>query len=232
MQWASYLLLLMFIPILFISTPVLAHTHAFTTGFRVGITNENESQCNVYGNATGVNSAENDCRSAFEQGQLKLMQSTPQYQIGLMAGRHDSTIANSTGDAYECNVYTNIFQYNSCAKGFDATYHYEYKGPLPIIAATTVHCNANNNASNSCYHLGENDGIDAATALIKICHRSAPEEPGATTVLNMSLVSRVGKMRIVLLRMIMLATEQTIVKNDTYLRTQHALIVISFYQNM
>ncbi|MFY9873620.1 MAG: hypothetical protein WAK17_28270 [Candidatus Nitrosopolaris sp.] len=177
MQWASYLLLLMFIPILFISTPVLAHTHAFTTGFRVGITNENESQCNVYGNATGVNSAENDCRSAFEQGQLKLMQSTPQYQIGLMAGRHDSTIANSTGDAYECNVYTNIFQYNSCAKGFDATYHYEYKGPLPIIAATTVHCNANNNASNSCYHLGENDGIDAATALIKICHRSAPEEP-------------------------------------------------------
>jgi hypothetical protein len=177
MQRPSYLLLPMLIPILFVCTPAFAHTQAFTTGSRAGITNENESQCNVYGNATGVTFAESDCRNAFDQGQLKLMQSTPQYQIGLMAGRHDSTIANSTGDAHECNVYTNIFQYNSCAKGFHAAYHYTYKGPLPIIAATTVHCNAIDYASNSCYHLGENDGIDAARALIKICHRTAPQEP-------------------------------------------------------
>jgi hypothetical protein len=177
MQESRYLLSLMFIPILFISTPVLAHTKAFTAGFKAGITNETESQCNVYGDATGLNSAEYDCRSGFVQGQLKLMESTPQYQFGLMAGKHDSIIANSTDDAHECNIYTNIFQYNSCAKGFDSTYHYSYKGPLAIIAATTVHCNANNNASNSCYHLGENDGIYAARALIKICHRSAPQYP-------------------------------------------------------
>lgn len=177
MQESRYLLLLMFIPILFISTPVLAHTKAFTSGFKAGITNENESQCNVYGDATGLNSAEYDCTSGFVQGQLRLMQSTPQYQFGLMAGKHDSIIANSTDDAHECNIYTNIFQYNSCAKGFDSTYHYSYKGPLAIIAATTVHCNANNNASNSCYRLGENDGIYAATALIRICHRSAPQDP-------------------------------------------------------
>jgi hypothetical protein len=94
-----------------------------------------------------------------------------------MAGRYDSTIANSTGDAHECNVYTKVFQYDSCAKGFDAAYHYTYMGPLAIIAATTVHCNANNNVTNSCYDLGENDGIDAARALIKICHRTAPQEP-------------------------------------------------------
>ena len=177
MQESRYLLLLMFIPILFISTPVLAHTKAFTAGFKAGITNDTESHCNLYGDATGLNSAVYDCRSGFVQGQLKLMQSTPQYQFGLMAGKHDSIIANSTDDAHECNIYTNIFQYNSCAKGFDSTYHYSYKGPLAIIAATTVHCNANNNASNSCYHLGENDGIYAATALIKICHRSAPQDP-------------------------------------------------------
>ena len=177
MQRPRYLLLPTLIPILFVSTPTFTHAQAFTTGFRAGITNVNESQCNVYGNATGVTFAENDCSNAFDHGQLKLMQSTPQYQIGLMAGRHDSTIANSTGDAHECNVYTNIFQYNSCAKGFHAAYHYTYKGPLPIIAATTVHCNAIDYAPNSCYQLGENDGIDAATALIKICHRTVPQEP-------------------------------------------------------
>jgi hypothetical protein len=175
MQRPSYLLLIMLIPI--VVTAAFVYTQTFTTGFRAGITNENESECNVYGNPTGVTFVENDCKSEFDQGQLKLMQSTPQYQIGLMAGRHDSTIANSTGDAHECNVYTNIFQYNSCAKGFDAAYHYTYKGPLAIIAATTVHCNANNNATNSCYDFGENDGIDAARALIKICHRTAPQEP-------------------------------------------------------
>jgi hypothetical protein len=174
---SSYLFLLTFIPLLFITTPVLAHTKAFTAGFKEGITNENESHCNVSGDETGLESVENDCRSGFVQGQLELMQSTPQYQFGLMAGRHDSIIANSTDDAHECNIYTNIFQYNSCAKGFDSTYHYSYKGPLAIIATTTVHCNANDNASNSCYHLGENDGIYAATALIKICHRGAPQNP-------------------------------------------------------
>jgi hypothetical protein len=173
MRVSRYLLLLMFIPMLFISTPVLAHTKAFSTGFKAGITNETESQCD----ATGLNSAEYDCSSGFVQGQLKLMQSTPQYQFGLMAGKHDSIIANSTDDAHECNIYTNTFQYNSCAKGFDSTYHYSYKGPLAIIAGTTVHCNANNNASNSCYRLGENDGIYAATALIKICHRDIPQDP-------------------------------------------------------
>jgi hypothetical protein len=173
----SYLLLIMLIMILSVSTPVFAHPQTFTIRLREDITNQSESQCNVYGNATGVTFAENDCRNTFDQGQLKLMQSTPQYQIGLMAGRHDSTIANSTGDAHECNVYTDIFQYNSCAKGFDAAYHYTYKGPLPIIARTTVHCDANNNATNSCYQLGENDGIVAATVLIKICHRTAPQEP-------------------------------------------------------
>ena len=167
----------MFIPIVFISTPVLAHTNAFTVGFNAGMTNETESECNAYGDATGLNSAGYDCRSGFVQGQLKLMQSTAQYQFGLMAGKHDSIIANSTDDAHECNIYTNIFQYDSCAKGFDSAYHYSYKGPLAIIAATTVHCNAHNNASNSCYHLGENDGIYAATDLIKICHRSVPQDP-------------------------------------------------------
>ena len=177
MQESRYFLLLMVIPLLFISTPVLAHTKAFTTGFKAGITNETEAQCNVYGDATGLNPAEYDCRSGFVQGQLKLMQSTPQYQFGLMAGKHDSIIANSTNDAHECNIYTNIFQYNSCTKGFDSTYHYSYKGPLAIIAATTIHCNASKNASNSCYHLGENDGIYAATALIKICDRSSPQNP-------------------------------------------------------
>ena len=177
MQESRYFLLLMVIPLLFISTPVLAHTKAFTTGFKAGITNETEARCYVYDDATGFNSAEYDCRSGFVQGQLKLMQSTPQYQFGLMAGKHDSIIANSTNDAHECNIYTNIFQYNSCAKGFDSTYRYSYKGPLAIIAATAVHCNASKNASNSCYHLGENDGIFAATALIKICHRSLPQNP-------------------------------------------------------
>lgn len=169
---------LVLIPILFVSTgTALADSQAFTTGFQTGFTNQSESQCDAYGNATDVAFDEHHCRAGFDQGQLKLMQSTPQYKIGLMAGRHDSTIANSTGDAHECNIYATIFQYNSCAKGFDAAYHYTYKGPLPIIAATTIHCNANNNAPNSCYHLGENDGIDAATALIKVCHRTAPQEP-------------------------------------------------------
>lgn len=84
----NHLLLIILIPNLFVSTPVFAHPQAFTTGFREGITNQSESQCNVYGNATGVTSAENGCRNTFDQGQLKLM-STRQYQIGLMAGRHD-----------------------------------------------------------------------------------------------------------------------------------------------
>ena len=123
------------IPILFVSTgTALADSQAFTTGFQTGFTNQSESQCDAYGNATDVAFDEHHCRAGFDQGQLKLMQSTPQYKIGLMAGRHDSTIANSTGDAHECNIYATIFQYNSCTKGFDTAYHYTYKGPLPIMA--------------------------------------------------------------------------------------------------